>query len=282
NVGVILWCVWVALDQQFDKAFDQFEKWGIQGIKVDFMQRDDQKIVNYYDRVTKEAAKRKLLVDFHGSYKPTGLRRAYPNLITREGVLGLEHSKWSKNVTPEHDCILPFTRMLAGPMDFTPGAMINSTEEQFSVNYSKPMSQGTRCHQLALYVLFESPLQMLCDVPSHYLKEPEAMDFLSRVPTVWDATHVLDAKVSQYIISARQRDKEWYIGAITNWTPRNFTIDFSFLENGNYTIEIYQDGINADRNAMDYKKVIKQITPSDTIDIKLAPGGGWAARIYLK
>jgi len=194
NVGVILWCVWVALDRQFDNAFDQFEEWGIKGIKVDFMQRDDQKIVNYYDRVTKEAAKRELLVDFHGAYKPTGLRRAYPNLITREGVLGLEHSKWSKNVTPEHACILPFTRMLAGPMDFTPGAMINATEGQFSIIYNKPMSQGTRCHQLALYVLFESPLQMLCDAPSNYLKEPEAMEFLSKVPTVWDATHVLDAK----------------------------------------------------------------------------------------
>jgi alpha-glucosidase len=282
NVGIILWCIWVALDRQFDKAFDQFEKWGVKGIKVDFMQRDDQKIVNYYDRVTKEAAKRKLLVDFHGSYKPTGLRRAYPNLITREGVLGLEHSKWSKNVTPEHDCTLPFTRMLAGPMDFTPGAMINSTEKQFSIIYDKPMSQGTRCHQLALYVIFESPLQMLCDVPSNYQREPEAMEFLSKVPTVWDATNVLDAKVSEYILSARQSGKEWYIGAITNWKPRNFTIDFSFLETGNYTIEIYQDGINADRNAMDFKKVTKQITKSDKLEIKLAPGGGWAARIYIK
>lgn len=275
NVGIILWVVWKTLDNQMD-ALDQFVKWGVKGIKVDFMQRDDQPIVNYYYKIAHEAAKRKLLVDFHGAYKPTGLYRTYPNVITNEGVKGLENSKWGEEANPWMAVTLPFTRMLAGPMDYTPGAMINATKQSFRSIWQNPMSQGTRCHQLAMYVNFESPLQMLADNPTHYYKEPECMEFLSNVPVVWDDTKVLDAKMSEYILTARRYGNNWYIGAMTNWTPRDLTIDFSFLPEGNYKLEIWQDGINADRDANDYKKVSRTINKNTKLDIHLAPGGGWA------
>lgn len=207
----------------------QFEKWGIDGIKVDFMQRDDQWMVRYYEKVAREAAKHHLLVDFHGSYKPAGLRRAFPNVLTREGVPGLEHNKWSSEVaTPEMALTLPFIRMVAGPMDYTPGAMINATKEQHHPVWNRPMSQGTRCQQLAMYVVFESPLQMLADSPSNYLREAEAMDFLSRVPTVWDETRVLKAKIADYVVVARRKGEIWYLAAITDWTPRDLEISLDF------------------------------------------------------
>ena len=282
NVGVILWCVWHTLDKQLQPALDTFQKWGIKGIKVDFMQRDDQKMVDYYWKVAREAAKRHLLVDFHGAYKPTGLRRAYPNVISREGVLGLEHNKWSNDDTPQHNLTIPFTRMVTGPMDFTPGAMINANKKNFRDVFDKPMSQGTRCHQLAMFVVFESPLQMLADSPSNYMNAPYVMNFLSKVPTTWDDTKVIKAKVSEYIVIARKKENEWYLGAMTNWTPREFEVDLSFLPKGNYTVDIYEDGINADRNAEDLKNFQKNVKNTDKITIKMAPGGGFAARIYKK
>jgi len=282
NVGIILWVIWKTLDDQWDDAFKMFDSLDVKGIKVDFMQRDDQWMVNYYERVAKEAASRELLVDFHGAYKPTGLLRTYPNVITSEGVMGNEWNKWSENITPEHTVTLPFIRMLAGPMDFTPGAMLNATKEDFNVAFNRPMSQGTRCHQLAMYVVYESPLQMLCDNPSNYLKENECLDFLSAVPSVWDTTIVLDAKVSDYILIARRSGNEWYVGAMTDWAPRNLTLNCSFLKDGDYNIEFYRDGVNADKYAGDYKKVESQISASDKLKLHLAPGGGWAARIYPK
>ena len=280
NVGIILWVVWKALDDKLQEALDLFEKWGVKGIKVDFMQRDDQWMVNYYWRVAKEAAKRKLLVDFHGSYKPAGLRRTYPNVLTREGVRGLENVKLSNYPTPEHNVTLPFIRMLAGPMDYTPGAMINSQEENFRPIFDRPMSMGTRCHQLAMYVVFESPLQILCDSPSRYLRESECMEFLEKVPSVWDQTKALEAKVGDYVLVARKSGAQWYLGAMTDEIKRELTVDFSFLDGGDYTIEIYQDGINADRYGNDYKKVVRNISKSDKLKIQLAPGGGWVARIF--
>jgi alpha-glucosidase len=280
NVGVILWVIWKTLEDQWEEAFDQFERWGVKGLKVDFMQRDDQWMVNYYHRVAEEAAKRKMLVDFHGSYKPSGLRRKYPNVLTREGVKGLEQSKWSEGNTPDHNVTLPFIRMVAGPMDYTPGAMINANEENFRAVYTKPMSMGTRCHQLAMYVIYESPLQMLCDNPSNYYREPECMEFLSIVPTVWDSTVVLSAEVGKHITLARKYGKEWFVGAMTNWESREIELSFSFLDDGEYLIDILQDGINADRHASDFKRIQSTITPNDKVKMKLAPGGGWVARIY--
>ncbi len=279
NVGIILWVVWKTLEDQLEMALDQFAEWGIKGIKVDFMQRDDQWMVNYYYKIAREAAKRHLLVDFHGAYKPTGLRRAYPNVMTREGVLGLEHNKWSENVSPEHDLILPFTRMLAGPMDYTPGAMVNAQKQNFKPIFRRPMSMGTRCHQLAMYIIYESPLQMLSDSPSNYYKEAECMEFLSHVPVVWDETRVLDARVADYVLLARRSGKEWYVGAMTDWTPRELLMDFSFLAPGEHEITLYRDGVNAHRYGNDYKKEVRTITSTDTMNIQLAPGGGWAARV---
>jgi len=239
-------------------------------------------MVNYYHKIAKEAANRQLVVDFHGAYKPTGLRRAYPNVLTREGVLGLEHNKWSKNVTPEHNLTIPFIRMLAGPMDYTPGAMINAQEKNFQVIFTRPMSMGTRCHQLAMYVVYESPLQMLADSPSHYLEEKECLEFLSKVPCVWDETHVLDARVADYILIARKSGEEWFLGAMTDWTPREFDVDLNFLPAGEFEAAIYKDGLNAHRYGNDYKKDVISISNKERLKIKLAPGGGWVARIYLK
>lgn len=278
NVGIILWVIWETLDRQMDEALDQFEKWGVKGIKVDFMQRDDQKIVNYYHKVAEEAAKRKMLVDFHGSYKPAGLHRTFPNVLTREGVKGLEHSKWSKFPTPEHNVTIPFIRMAAGPMDYTPGAMINHHPETFHPMMKSPMSMGTRCHQLAMYVVYESPLQMMCDSPTHYLREAECTQFISAMPTVWDETLVLAAKVADYIILARRSGRHWYMAAMTDGEEREFTIALSFLDKGQpYKAEIFQDGINAHRNGNDYQRLQQTVTGTDSLTLQLAPGGGWAA-----
>lgn len=279
NVGVILWVVWKTLDEQLEPALDWFEKMGVKGIKVDFMQRDDQWMVNYYWKIAEQAAKRHMIVDFHGAYKPSGLRRAYPNVLTREGVRGLENVKWSKQPSPEHDLIIPFIRMLAGPMDYTPGAMLNAQEKNFHPVFTRPMSMGTRCHQLAMYVVYESPLQMLADSPSHYLREKECMEFLGPVPTVWDETRVLEASVGNYVLIARKNGNNWYVGAMTDWDPRTLKLDLSFLGEGRYTALIFQDGINADKYGNDYKKIQKTVTTADSFTLQLAPGGGWAAKI---
>jgi alpha-glucosidase len=280
KVGIVLWVLWTALDKQFDATLDQFERWGIKGLKVDFMQRDDQKMVNFYERVARAAARRKMLVDFHGAYKPSGLERTYPNVVTREGVLGLEHNKWSENVTPEHDLTLPFIRMVAGPMDYTPGAMRNARKEDFRPIFSRPMSQGTRCHQLAMYVVYESPLQMLADSPSDYLGEPEAMQFLGPVPTVWDETIPLDGRVGEFVAVARRAaNGDWYVGALTNSSARDLTIELNFLPEGDYGMQVWEDGANAARVASDFRTRTVQVKKGDHVTIRMAPGGGWVAQI---
>ncbi len=276
GVGIILWVVWKTLDDQLEEVMPVFDDWGIAGLKVDFMQRDDQWMVNYYWRIAEEAAKRKFLVDFHGSYKPAGLHRTYPNVITREGVRGLEWNKWGDKSGPDMAVTLPFIRMFAGPMDYTPGAMLNATKADFNPVFATPMSQGTRCHQLAMYVVFESPLQMLADNPTHYRKEPECMEFLSKVPTVWDETVILDSRLGEYIVVARRNGHEWYIGAMTNWEEREFEIDLSFLGDSRYEAMQWQDGPNAHRNARDFQKESIIVDKQSKLHLKLAPGGGWA------
>src|SRR6266852_4279505 len=280
NVGVILWVVWKSLDDQLIPALDQYQKWGIKGIKVDFMQRSDQVIINYYHRVSREAAKRKMLVDFHGDQKPASMTRTWPNLISTEGVRGLEWSKWSSETEPRHNVTLPFTRMFLGPMDYTPGAMLNAQKTSFAPIFNRPMSLGTRCQQLAMYVVYESPLQMLSDSPSNYLREPEMMEFLAPVPTEWDETKVLDARIAEYVLVARRNGADWYVGAMTDWTPRELEVDFSFLPDGKFQMEAYQDGVNADRYGSDYKLVKSPVNKTTKLKIQLAPGGGWAARIH--
>jgi alpha-glucosidase len=280
HVGIILWVVWKTLDDQFDAAFNEFEKWGVQGIKVDFMQRDDQKVINFYHKVCREAARRRMVVDFHGAIRPATMTRTWPNLLSTEGVLGLEQCKWSDICQPEHNVTLPFTRMFIGPMDYTPGAMVNATQQTFAHIFNQPMSLGTRCHQLSMYVIYESPLQMLADTPSNYLREPEMMEFLGPVPSVWDETRVLDAKMGDYLLLARRKGRDWYVGAMTDWTARELEVEFSFLPDGAFQLDAFEDGPNANRRASDYRKVTSRITKAAKLKIKLAEGGGWVARIH--
>jgi alpha-glucosidase len=281
NVGVILWCVWRTLDNQMQEAMDLFQQWGIKGIKVDFMDRDDQGVVNFYWRCAEAAAKHHLLVDYHGAHKPTGLQRTFPNVINFEGVPGLEQDKWTdKLATPWMAVTLPYTRMFAGPMDYTPGAMRNAQQKDFRPVNDNPMSLGTRCQQLAMYVIFDAPLQMLADNPTVYNKEKECLDFITSVPTTWDETIPLDGKVGEYVAMARRKGSDYFAAAMTNWDARDITLDFSFLPEGTYHVDMFQDGINAERNGTDYKKVNSTITKNDRLTIHCAPGGGWVARIY--
>jgi alpha-glucosidase len=268
------------LDDQLIPALDQYAKWSVKGIKVDFMQRSDQLVMNFYSKVSREAAKRKMLVDFHGDQKPASMTRTWPNLINAEGVRGLEWSKWSAEAEPEHNVTLPFTRMFLGPMDYTPGAMRNASKANFAPISGQPMALGTRCHQLAMYVVFDAPLQMLADSPSNYLREPETMEFLAPVPTEWDETKVLDARIADYVLVARRNGRDWYLGAMTDWTARDLVVDLSFLGNGSFTMDAFQDGVNADRAAGEYKKTTNRVSKGDKLKVHLAPGGGWAARIH--
>ncbi len=275
NVGIILWALWHPLQGNEDEIFSQYHEWGIKGVKVDFMQRADQGMVNSYERIAAIAANYHLLVDFHGAYKPAGLNSAYPNVLSFEGVMGNENNKWSDLMTPEHHLILPFTRMVAGPMDFTPGSLRNAQKSDYCISWTNPMSLGTRSHQVAMYVVYESPMQMLCESPSLYLKEPEVTGFISKIPTTWDETHVLQAEVSDYIVTARRRGENWYLAAMTDWSQRMLTASLSFLPAGNFTLKFFCDGPNADRNAIDYLIETRTVTNLDELQLDLAPGGGW-------
>lgn len=281
NVDIILWASWMTLNSQMTEALDLFESWGIKGIKVDFMDRDDQETVNFYWKAAEEAAKRHLMVDFHGSHKPTGLNRTYPNVMTYEGVAGLEQVKWSDDyATPEMAVSIPFIRMFTGPMDYTPGAMRNAQKSDFRINGNSPMSWSTRVQQIAMYILYESPLQMLSDTPSNYLKNEESLTFMSKIPTTWDKTIPLSGKVGEYVALARKKGEEYYVAAMTNDKQRDIEIDFSFLPAGDWKIEIMQDGVNAEKNAEDYKRIEDIVSHKDKQTVHLSTGGGWAARIY--
>ena len=284
NVGVILWVVWRTLEKQFDVAFQQFSDWGVAGIKMDFMMRSDQPMTAFYEKVAQEAANRLMVVDFHGSHCPKGLQRTYPNVLTFEGLRGLEWNKWSSALTVDHDVILPFTRMLAGPMDYTPGAMENiSNPKKHKMNFKHPKSQGTRCHELAKYVVFESPLQMLADEPTAYEKEEECMKFLSAVPTTWDESIVLDAKVAEHILMARKKDDVWYVGGITGSAGQTISMDLSFLDDGIYEMELWRDGENTRTDGTNYEYFKEEsINSKMKYIISMAEGGGWAAIIRKK
>jgi alpha-glucosidase len=280
NVGVWLWMGSYPLDQKMEEAFSKYSKMGVRGFKIDFMDRDDQNMVEYYYRVAKMAAAYHTMVDFHGAYKPTGLQRTYPNVVNVEGVHGMEQLKWNNPDMPKFDVSIPFIRMIAGPMDYTPGAMRNANKQSFRPIYSMPMSQGTRCHQLAMYIMYEAPFEMLSDNPTAYMHETESVNFISSIPTTFDETIALDGKVSEYAVIAREKNDTWYIGAMSNWNARDITIDLSFLKSGNYEAEIFSDGINADRDATDYKKEIVKLSSGQKLNIHLSNGGGWAAKIY--
>jgi len=280
NVKVIVWLRWNHVDRQIDEAFPLYEKWGISGVKIDFMQRDDQEMVNFYHRVVKKAAEHRLIVDFHGAYKPDGFRRTYPNLITREGVLGNEYNKWSSLVTPEHNVTIPFTRMLAGPMDFTPGGFRHATRTTFRPQNSAPFVMGTRCHQLAMMVVYESPLQVLCDSPYNYRGQP-GLEFLRVVPTTWDMTKVIDGKVGDYIVIARKSGTNWFIGAMTDWDARTLEIPLDFLGGGKYTAHIFADAVDADDFPDRVHEEKCKVISKDTLVAKMASGGGYVAYLSL-
>jgi alpha-glucosidase len=279
NVGIILWCDWHVLDRQMNDAFDEFEKWGVKGIKVDFMDRDDQTVINFYERTSKEAAKRKMIVDFHGACKPAGLERSYPNVLNREAVQGLEYNKFSRSCTPEHAAHIPFIRMLAGGMDYTPGGLYNANEKDFRIINDRPMTQGTRCQQLALFTMFYSPLEMLSDAPTAYQKEPLILHYVSTVPTVWDETIPLQGKLGDYAVIARRKGREWFVSGITDWTERRVNIKLDFLTEPNYSAELFTDGINANRIGNDYEHAVSEIKKGETKILTMAKGGGFAIRI---
>ena len=278
NVGLVLWAGYHAFNRDMENVCRHYAEMGIKGFKVDFMDRDDQEMTEFNYRAAQITAKYKLLLDLHGMYKPAGLNRTYPNAINFEGVNGLEQMKWEENPTAqvEYDVMIPFIRQVAGPMDYTQGAMRNAAKGNYYPCYYEPMSQGTRCRQLALYMVLDSPFNMLCDTPSNYEREKECTDFISAVPTVWDETIVLDGKMGEYIITARRQGNTWYIGGITNWDARDLEVDLSFLGDKTYSGKLFKDGVNAHRIGRDYQSEAIQAKKGDKVKIHLAPGGGFA------
>ncbi|MDA9139560.1 glycoside hydrolase family 97 catalytic domain-containing protein, partial [Flavobacteriaceae bacterium] len=282
GVELILWVLWKPLDANLVQILETYKSWGVKGVKVDFIQRNDQYTVSSYERIAKECARLELLVDFHGAFKPSGLRRMYPNVINYEGVKGSENNKWSNDITPEHNVTIPFIRMAAGPMDYTPGAMVNRQDANFAISYERPMSLGTRAHQVSMYVIYEAPLQMLCESPSRYYKEQETVDFIVQIPTIWDETIVLQGSIGDYIALARRNGDKWFLGAMTDWDPRELKLDLSFLGEGEYKMEVFKDGINAGQFAEDYRRETQEVNKNYKITAKMAAGGGWAAIISKK
>lgn len=281
NVGLVLWAGYLAFDKDMEKVCEHYSKMGIKGWKVDFMDRDDQPVVDFYTRAAATAAKYRQFVDFHGAYKPSGLRRTYPNVLNYEGVFGLEQMKWSKPDVDQvtYDVTFPYIRMAAGPVDYTQGAMLNAGK-RYTPNNDLPMSQGTRCRQLAMYVIFDSPFNMLCDSPQHYEAEKESTDFIASVPTVWDETLPVDGKVGDYIVMARRKGDVWYVGGLTDWEKRTVKVDLSFLGEGEWEVELIKDGINVRKNPKDYK-IVKE-PAGEFLEVEMYSGGGFAAKITRK
>jgi alpha-glucosidase len=279
NVGLILWTLSMTLDRQLEEALSMFNTLGVKVIMTDFMDRDDQKMMRFYQRVAEATANHKIMVMFHGAFKNAGFERTYPHAITREGVLGSEYNIWSTKATPEHDLLIPFIRMVAGPMDYEPGFYVNVNEKTFRPLGDHVMSQGTRCHQLAMFVAYESPLQMFSGNPSDALMEPEYTSFLLSLPTTWDETRILDAKLGDYLIVARKKDSDWYLTAMTDWSAREFEVDLSFIGSGNFTASICEDGFNSAKNGKDYRLITQKVDQSKKLKIVMSAGGGYLAKI---
>ncbi|HIW66246.1 MAG TPA: glycoside hydrolase family 97 protein, partial [Candidatus Alistipes intestinipullorum] len=284
NVGIVLWAGFYAVERDMERVCKHFSEMGVKGFKVDFMDRDDQKIADFVYRLAETAARYHLFLDLHGFHKPAGLQRTYPNVLNFEGVFGLEQMKWSDPDTDQvtYDVTIPYIRMLAGPMDYTQGAMRNATRGNYRPVNSEAMSQGTRCRQLAEYVIFESPFNMLCDAPTNYLREAECTQFIATVPTTWDETRGLDGRVGEYVTIARRKGDVWYVGGMTDWSAREFTLDLGFLGEGAFSAEVFRDGINADRAACDYKREVVEVPADRKMTLNTAPGGGFAIRITRK
>ena len=276
GVGIVLWAGYAAMDKDMERVCQHYSEMGVKGFKVDFMDRDDQIVVNFYERMAATAAKYHLFIDFHGAYKPTGLSRTYPNILNYEGVFGLEQCKWIKSDVDmmQYDVTIPFIRMLAGPMDYTPGAMRNASKNCYSPNWSEPMSQGTRCHQLAEYIVFDAPFAMLCDAPTAYRQEPECTELIASIPTVWDETLMLGGQIGQYVVTAKRKGSVLYIGALTNWNKRSFELDLTKSGITSGTITMFVDGPNAHRKGVDYQKKEIPVPADGKLTLELAPGGG--------
>jgi len=279
GIKLSMWTLALALDKQLEPALDQFQKWGVDFIMTDFMDRDDQKMVNFYYRVAEACARHQIMIMYHGAFKPAGFSRTFPNAVTREGVLGSEYNIWSEKATPDHNLLLPFIRMVAGPMDYEPGILDNATKKTFRPIETKVMAPGTRCHQLAMFVVYESPIQIFAGNPSTGMQEAAFMELLGSIPTTWDETKIIDAKVGEYIITARKKGDDWFIASMGNWNEHELKLSLDFLDDGDYTAVICEDGVNADRYPSDYKITEKKIVKSETININLAPGGGFMMRI---
>ncbi|MDE5969312.1 MAG: glycoside hydrolase family 97 protein [Muribaculaceae bacterium] len=281
NVGIILWAGYYAFDRDMENVCRHYADMGVKGFKVDFMDRDDQTIIDFNSRAAETAARYNLILDLHGTSKPAGLNRTYPNVLNFEGVNGLEQMKWSPDTLDQvlYDVMIPFARQVAGPMDYTQGAMRNASKGNYHPCNSEPMSQGTRCRQLALYVIFDSPFNMLCDSPSAYRREPESTAFIAEIPTVWDETRVLDAKMGEYIITARRAGDTWYVGGITDRSARDIEVDLSFIGKPQAEMSLFVDGANAHRIGRDYKKTVSTVDTTRPLKLHLAPGGGFAAKV---
>jgi len=280
GVGIRVWIHWAALYPQLDSAFAIFERWGLQGMMVDFMDRDDQEMVNIQEEILQKAAKHHLHIQFHGAYKPTGLSRTYPNEFTREGTLNYETNKWNEQaLPPDHDIIMPFTRMLAGPTDYHLGGFRAVTADKFKTQYTRPLMAGTRCHMLAMYVVLESYLGMVCDYPQAYEGQP-GFEFIREVPTTWDETKVLDASVNEFITIARKKNGVWWVGSITNHETREINIPLNFLPEGEFIAEIFSDAADVATDPNHLKKETRNVNRTQTIRLRLAPGGGQAMKIF--
>lgn len=285
GVGIILWSSWRNCINNTEEDFKYYASLGVKGFKVDFFDRDDQAVMRSAWQIAQCAARHHLLLDYHG-YRPTGIQKAWPNIVNFEGVKGLENSKWEPRSgdgplhnQPRYDVSIPYLRQLVGPIDYTPGAMNNATRAQFFGNNDHPMSQGTRAHQVAMYTIFDAPLQMLADSPSKYIKEQETTNFISKIPTTWDEVVPLDGRLGQYVAVAKRKGNTWYVAAMTDWTPRQLTISLSMLGSGQHQAEVFADGVNADRDATDYQLSTLNVAQGDSITIRLAPAGGWSAII---
>jgi alpha-glucosidase len=279
NVDLMMWTLSMTLDRQLEEALTQFNKLGVKCIMTDFMDRDDQKTVEFYHRIAEATARHKIMIMFHGAFKNAGFERTYPHAVAREGVLGSEWNMWSEKATPEHNLQIPFIRMIAGHMDYQPGFLTNVNRKTFRAVADKIMSQGTRCHQLAMFVAYESPLHVFAGNPSDALREPEYTTFFTSLPTVWDESVALDGKVGDYLVVARRSGKDWYIAAMSDWTARTIEVDLSFLSEGSFNVTIVKDGVNAEQHGSDYKIVKESLNKTSKLKITMAPGGGYVAKL---
>jgi len=281
GVDIVLWTVFNVLDEHLDEACAKYAKMGVKGFKVDFMDRNDQTAVEMAERIAKTCASHHLMLDYHGYFSPTGMSRTYPNIMNYEGVFGMEEARWAKKETdmPRYDVTFPFIRMMAGSVDFTPGAMRNGTRENWVECYQKPVSMGTRCHQAACYIVHDSPFTMLCDTPTNYEQEPDYTAFIAAIPDEWDETRVLQGELGKYIVTARRKGDVWYVGGQTNWDGRTIELPLSFLGEGSYATTMLTDGINANHNAEDYLLDRQSHHKGETLTLKLASGGGFVLKL---